>query len=91
MDFDKIFSDFDAAREVHDIETISNTIKRVIEHCTALAQSGRANEIPPVANEIAAHVNIMIYFVMKLLSDGDASKAKRYFGEPNTVELGFDD
>ena len=91
MDFDKIFSDFDAAREVHDLETISDIIKRVTEHCNSLAQSGRADEIPTVANEIAAHVNIMIYFVMKLLSDGDASKAKHYLGEPNTVNLGFDD
>ena len=83
MDFDKIYADFDAAREVHDIETMSDIIKRVIDHCGELAQSGRADEIPPAANEIAAHVNVMIYFVMKLLGDGNASKAKHYLGTPD--------
>ena len=91
MDFDKLFADFDAAREVHDLETISDIFLRVNEHCGELARTGRTNEIPPVANEIAAHVNVMIYFVMKLLGDGNAVKAKHYLGEPDGVELGFND
>ena len=61
--------DFDEAREVHDLETMSDIIGRIIDHCTALLQAGRADEIPPAANEIVAHVNVMIYFVLKLLGD----------------------
>ena len=80
MNFDKIYSDFDAAREVHDLETMSDIIKRVNDHCSELARTGRANEIPPEANEIAAHVNVMIYFVLKLLGEGNASKARHYLG-----------
>ena len=94
MNFDKIYSDFDAAREIHDLETMSDIIKRVNDHCGELARTGRANEIPPEANEIAAHVNVMIYFVMKLLGDGNASKARHYLGtfeNPGGVDLNINE
>ncbi|MBR4383106.1 MAG: tetratricopeptide repeat protein, partial [Selenomonadaceae bacterium] len=78
MDFEKIYADFESARAAHDLETISNIIVQVMEHCGELARTGRVNEIPPVANEIAAHVNVMIYYAMQLLSDGDAGKARFY-------------
>ena len=91
MDFDEIYADFESAREVHDLQTISNIIVQVMNHCGELTNAGRANEIPPVANEITAHVNVMIYYVMKLLGDGDIDKAKFYFNVPESPDLKLND
>ena len=87
MDFEKIYADFKSARAIHDLETMSNIIAQVMKHCGELTNTGRADEIPPVANEIAAHVNVMIYYAMKLLSDGNSDKAKIYLGAPETADL----
>ena len=87
MDFEKIYADFESGRATHDLETMSKIIVQVMKHCGELAHAGRVNEIPPVANKIAAHVNVMIYYAMKLLSDGDAGKAKIYLNAPESPDL----
>ncbi len=87
MNFDKLYADFETSRSTHDLETMSNIIQRVMKHCGELSNAGRAGEIPPVANEIAAHVNVMIYYAMKLLSDGNSDKAKIYLGAPENTDL----
>lgn len=78
MDFEKIYADFEAAKAANNLKKMSNLIAQVIEYGNELAQAGRANEIPPQVIQIAEHVNILIYYTMKLLSDGDSDKAKNY-------------
>ncbi len=77
MDFEKIFTDFKAAQAADDFEKLSDIIAQVHEHCGALAKAGRADEIPPTAKYIGAHINVMIYQATKLLS-GKPDKAKFY-------------
>lgn len=77
MDFEKIFTDFKAAQAADDFEKLSDIIAQVHEHCGALAKAGRANEIPPTAKYIGAHINVMIYQATKLLSS-NPDKAKFY-------------
>ena len=91
MDFEKIFADFNAAQEVHDIETMSDIIKRVTEKFGELASTGRANEIPPEANEIIGHISVMIYYAMQLLSDGNVAKAKYYLGAPESPDINLNE
>ena len=81
MDFNKIYRDFDKARTNYDLEKISNLFMQVNAYCGALAQAGRASEIPSEAYKIAAYVHVAFYYVMKLLSDGDAAKAKFYMAK----------
>ena len=76
MDFEKIFTDFEAARKKLDLETMSNIIRQAIDYRAGLIQNGRANEIPPSVNYIAHHINILVYHTMELLSVGKGDKAK---------------
>ena len=78
MDFEKIFADFKTAQTAGDFEKLSDIIAQVHKHCGALAKAGRANEIPPTAKYIGAHINVMIYQATKLLSKGNPDKAKFY-------------
>ncbi len=78
MDIEKIYADFTAARASNNLGKTAAIIAQVIEYGNGLAQAGRSNEIPPQAIHIAAQVNILIYHVMKLLSDGNADRAKNY-------------
>lgn len=78
MDIEKIYTDFTTARRANNLGKTAAIIAQVIEYGNGLAQAGRANEIPPQAMHIAAHVNVLIYYVTKLLSDGDADRAKNY-------------
>ena len=78
MNFKKVYEEFETAQASYDLEKMSDIIAQVNKHCKDLAEAGRANEIPPEAQKVAAHVNVMIYFVMKLLSDGNGDKAKIY-------------
>ena len=79
MDFQKIFADFEAVRSKLNLEKMSNIILQVNEHCAEMFQSGKGNDIPPEAYKINAHIEVMIYTIMKLLSDGRGDKAKPYF------------
>ncbi len=78
MDFEKIYADFEAARAVDDFVKMSDIIAPVNRFCNVMGSAGRGNEVPPSAIYIAKYVNILIYRIMKLLSDGDAVKAKKY-------------
>lgn len=79
MDSIKIYADFAAAQKANNLGKTAAIIAQVIEYGNGLAQAGRANDIPPQAIHIAAHVRVLIYYATKLLSDGDADKAKNYF------------
>lgn len=79
MDFEKIYADFEAARAVDNFVKMSNIIAPVNKYCNVMAKAGRGNEVPASAIYIAKYVNILIYQVMKLLSEGDAIKAKIIF------------
>ena len=83
MDFQKIFTDFEAARAMFNLEKMSDIILQVNEHCAEMFQSGKGNDIPPEAYKIASHINVSIYHVMKLLSDGKGDKAKIYLMQIN--------
>lgn len=76
MNFDKIFSDFETARAVNDLDAMSKIFVDVNNFCGNLARLNRANEIPPAANKIANHVNVLIFHAAKLIGDGDGSRAK---------------
>lgn len=78
MDFNKIYKAFEEARKVDDFETMSDILAQVHRYCNRLAYVGRGNEIPQNALCICSYVNVLIYRVMQLLSDGDASKARAY-------------
>lgn len=78
MDFEKFYRDFEAAKTVDDFDRMSNIIALVNQRCNELAAIGKGNEVTPHAIYIATHVNILIYHIMKLLSAGDAAKAKVY-------------
>ena len=78
MDFEKIYADFEAARAVDDFVKMSDIIAPVNRFCNVMGSAGRGNEVPASAIYIAKYVNILIYQVMKLLSEGDAIKAKNY-------------
>ena len=78
MDFEKLYAEFEAARAADDFAKMSDIIALANRYCNATATAGRANEVPPSAIYIAKHVNILIYQIMKLLSDGDTAKAKKY-------------
>ena len=78
MDFEKIFMEFKAAEAADDFERLSDIFLQVHKYCNALAQSGKANEIPPAAYHIGAYVRVVIYQAMKFLNDGKADKAKFY-------------
>lgn len=78
MDFEKLYAEFEAARAADDFAKMSDIIALANRYCNATATAGRANEVPPSAIYIAKHVNILIYQIMQLLSDGDAAKAKKY-------------
>ena len=78
MDFEKILAEFKAAEAACDLEKMSDIFMQVNKYCSALAQAGRANEIPPSAYYIAAFVNVTVYQAMKFLNDGKADKAKSY-------------
>lgn len=78
MDIEKIYADFTEARAANNLGKTAAIIAQVIEYGNALAQAGRSNEIPPQAIHIAAHVRVLIYCATKLLSDGDAERAKNY-------------
>ena len=52
---------------------------QVNEHCAEMFQSGKGNDIPPEAYKINEHIKVMIYTIMKFLSDGRGDKAKPYF------------
>ena len=78
MDFEQIYARFMAAKAADDFATMSDIIAHVTEYGNALAQVGRASEFPPNAVRIAEHVNVLIYHVMKLLTDGDIRGAKIY-------------
>ncbi len=78
MDFDKIYRDFEAARTADDFDTMSDLLAAVHRHCNKLASLGRGKELPQSALYICSHVNVLIYRVMQLLSDGDALKARAY-------------
>ena len=76
MDFEKIYAEFLTAKEANNLEAMSEIIAAVNVHCNALASSGRGNEIPPSAVKIAEHVHVLIYYVSKLIGDGEPVKAK---------------
>ena len=78
MDFEKIFKAFKAAQASDDFEKQSEIIAQVHEFCCGLAKAGRANEIPPSAKYIGAHISVLIYQVTKLLHEGKNDKAKFY-------------
>lgn len=78
MDFEKIHADFEAAKANHDLKKMSDLFTKVNNHCCDLLQAGRENEIPPSAIYIDEHTNALIYYVTKLLNDGEADNAKPY-------------
>lgn len=78
MNFEKIYAEFEAAKAADDLERMSDIIAQVHKVCDALAQAGRANEIPQSAFRIARHVYVLLYYVTKLLRGGDVDKAKSY-------------
>ena len=78
MDFEKIFKAFKAAQASDDFEKQSEIIAQVHEFCGGLVKIGKANEIPPSAKYIGAHINVLIYQVTKLLHEGKNDKAKFY-------------
>lgn len=78
MNFEKIYANFEAAKAANDFDTMSDIIARVIEYCNALIISGRENEVTAHAIQIAEHINALLYRIMKLLSDGNFSRAKSY-------------
>ena len=72
----KFYDEFKSAEAVHDTKKMSELIAAVNEICKNLAQVGRANEISQEALYIVKHANVLIYQVLKFLSDGQASAAK---------------
>ena len=78
MDLKNFSAEFEAARAADDFAKMRDIIALANRYCNALASAGRGNEIPPNAIYIAKQVNILIYQIMQLLSDGDAAKAKNY-------------
>lgn len=89
MDIEKIFADFTEAKAADDFDKMSDIIALVHKNFNGAATGG--NKIPPQALQIAAHVNVLIYRVMKLLSDGDTVKAKAYlFALAANNVAGFD-
>ena len=78
MNFEKIYADFTAAKAANDFDAMSDMIARVIEYCNVLIRAGRENEVTAHAIQIADHINVLLYRIMKLLSDGDFGRAKAY-------------
>ena len=78
MDFEKIYAIFETARIMDDFETMSEILAQLHRYCNRLATSGKGNNIPKSVFYICSHVNILIYRIMKLMSDGDFIKAKVY-------------
>ena len=89
MDIKKIYADFEAALAVHDLETVCKIFVQTMEYGNALAQAGKRKEIPPEADKIISYVNVMLYHVMKLLSDGDFEAAKFYLFAPRKAQMNF--
>ncbi len=81
MDFKKIYAEFAAAEAVNDLEKMSEIILQVDKFFGGLAKADKAKEITPEAYEIAAHVHVLIFYAIKLLSSGDVDKAKIYMTE----------
>ena len=78
VDFEKFYEEFQTAKAADDFDKMSEIIAQVNRRCNELAAVGRGNEVTPHAIYIATHVNVLIYRVMKLLSDGNAVKATAY-------------
>lgn len=78
MDFQKIYEEFKAAEAKNDLKKMSEIISQVNEHCSELARTGKANEIPNEAYIIKSYVNILIFEIMQLLSAGKGDKATIY-------------
>ena len=76
MDFEKIYADFTAAKAANDFDAMSDMIARVIECCNALLRAGRENEVTAHAIQIAEHINVLLYRIMKLLSDATSAGQK---------------
>ena len=88
MDFKKIYAEFAAAEAVNDLEKMSEIILQVDKFFGGLAKAGRAKEIPPDANYILRHVNVLIFYAIKLLSSGDVDKEKifsRVLSDENVI------
>ena len=91
MNFEKFYRDFEAAKAADDFAGMSDIIALVNQRCNEFAAIGRSNEVTPHAIYIAEHVNVLIYRIMKLLSAGDAVKAKAcLFALAKNNVAGFD-
>lgn len=90
MDIKKIYADFEAASAAHDLETMCKLFIQTMEYGNELKQAGKLNEIPPEADKIVGYVNVMLYYVMKLLNDGDFAAAKFYLFSPRKFQMNFD-
>ena len=79
MDFEKILKYFKAAEATYDFETMSKIFLAVNNYRIALAQVGRASDIPPTFNYIIKRSSLLfLYYMLELLVNGNALKAKDY-------------
>ena len=82
MVFEKILKYFKAAEATYDFETMSKIFLAVNNYRIALAQVGRASDIPPTFNYIIKRSSLLfLYYMLELLANGNALKATKYILE----------
>lgn len=78
MDFEKIYREFESARENDDFETMSKIILQAINYGNKLHAAGRVKEIPSEVLKIVVYSHVLIHQITQMLSDGRADKARKY-------------
>ena len=73
MDFEKIYADFEAARKANDIEKISDSAIEIIN-----LRMRNEKILDEKFSDVLSYSSMIFFCVMKLLSDGNADKAKFY-------------
>lgn len=85
MNLEKIYKDFEAAQAKYDLEKMCKIIAQVTDYCCELNKADKKDEIPPDAMNIIRHLNILVYNILKLLSNGKGNKATAHLVTINKI------
>ena len=85
MNFEKFYTEFQAAKAVHDLERMSNFIAQATDYYCEFIKAGKKNEIPSDLMGIVKHLGILVYNVMNLLGSGKGDKAIAYLATINKI------
>lgn len=85
MNFEKFYTEFQAAKAVHDLERMSNFIAQATDYYCEFIKAGKKNEIPSDLMGIVKHLGILVYNVMNLLGSDKGDKAIAYLATINKI------